>query len=134
MTFLNKDQILKADDLKTVDIEVPEWTPEGASEPSVVRLRTLTSGERDKFESDSMIQKGANTRMNLVNMRARLIVLCAVDEGGHRIFRNEDVTALGAKSSLALDRLFNEARKLNGMSQEDVAELTEGFTEGQNEE
>jgi hypothetical protein len=126
MAILNKDLILAADDMKTIDVEVPEW---GGS----VRLRTLTGGERDKFESDSIDQRGKNNKMNLVNLRARLVSLCAVDESGKRMFGDSEVTKLGAKSAAVLDRLFQAAQELNGMTQKDVDELAEGFEDGQTE-
>jgi len=50
---LNKEQILRADDLKTEEVDVPEW---GGS----VRVRVLTGTERDAFESsiyDSCVTK-----------------------------------------------------------------------------
>jgi hypothetical protein len=126
MALLNKDLILAADDLQTVDVDVPEW---GGS----VRLRTLTGGERDKFESDMIDQRGKSNKMNLVNLRARLVALCAIDEGGKRMFGDNEVTKLGAKSAAVLDRLFQAAQELNGMTQKDVEELTEGFEDDQTE-
>lgn len=125
--LMNKQMILDADDLKTEDVSVPEW---GGS----VRLRTLTGGERDKFEADSMsLNKKGNPQMNLINMRARLVALCAIDDAGARMFADSEVTKLGSKSAMAINRLFDAARKLNGMTQEDVEELAEGFDEGQTE-
>jgi hypothetical protein len=132
MAILNRDLILAADDMKTIDVEVPEWTPEG-QEVASVRLRTLTGGERDKFESDMIDQRGKSNKMNLVNLRARLVALCAVDESGQRMFGDKEVTLLGSKSASVLDRLFTAAQKLNGMTQQDVEELTEGFEDGQTE-
>jgi hypothetical protein len=43
MATLTKEQILKADDLKTETVEVPEWG-------GPVNIRTLTGAERDAFE------------------------------------------------------------------------------------
>lgn len=129
MALMSKDQILAVDDLRTVDVDVREW-----GKDVQVRLRTLTGGERDKFEADSMKtnKKGA-PEMNLVNMRARLVALCAVDESGKRMFADSEVTKLGAKSAMAINRLFDAARKLNGMTEADVEELAEGFEDGQTE-
>lgn len=123
---MNKADILGFDDMATEDVVVPEWGDQ------TVRLRTLTGGERDKFEADSMRtnKKGA-PEMNLVNMRARLVALCAVDDAGTRMFADSEVTKLGAKRASAINRLFDAARKLNGMTEEDVEELAEGFDEGQ---
>jgi len=126
MAILNKDLILAADDMKTTDVDVPEWG-------GTVRLRTLTGGERDKFESDSIDQRGKSNKMNLINLRARLVALCAVDETGKRMFGDNEVSKIGAKSAAVLDRLFQAAQELNGMTQKDVEELTEGFEDGQTE-
>ena len=126
MAILNKDAILGIDDMTTVDVEVPEWG-------GTVRLRTLTGGERDKFESDMVDQRGKNNKLNLVNVRARLVALCAVDEGGKRMFGDSEVSKLGAKRASILDKLFVAAQKLNGMTEEDVEELTEGFEDDQTE-
>lgn len=134
MAFLTKDQIFAFDDMTTVDVDVPEWTAPG-SPMTVVRLKTLTGGERDKFESDSIDQRkgSGNTKMNLINLRARLVALTAVDEGGRKLFGDSDVIRLSAKSAIAVNRLFEAAQKLNGMTQEDVDELVEGFGDDQSE-
>ena len=61
MARLSRDQILEADDLKTEEIEVPEWNG------SVV-VRELRGRERDAFEEGSL-DKQRNLKMT--NMRAR---------------------------------------------------------------
>ena len=57
-------------------------------------------------------------------MRARLVGLTVIDEGGQRLFTDDEVDLLGAKSGAALDRIFAIAQKLNGLSGADVEELT----------
>jgi hypothetical protein len=124
MALLSKDQILKADDLKTIEVPVAEW---GGS----VLVRTLTGTERDKFEADSVtINKKGQPEQNLANMRARLVALCVVDEAGEQLFSTYDVPDLGRKSATALDRVFQRAQELNGFSEADVQELAEGFGDG----
>jgi hypothetical protein len=125
MALLNRDQILDYDDLKTVDVEVPEW---GGS----VRLRMLTAKERDAFEASTVETRGNKMKQNLANIRARLVALCIVDEDGKRVFDSGDVSRLGEKSAAALQRLFMKCNELNGLSDEDVEELAEGFGSGQN--
>lgn len=128
MPLLDRSAILNAQDLMTEDIEVPEW---GGS----IRLRTLTGTDRDKFEADSVEHRGGSTRMNLVNMRARLVSLCAVDEEGKLLFASkEDVQRLGGKSSLVLAKLFDKCREMNGMSEAEVEELAEGFDDAPSED
>ncbi|MFJ9413040.1 hypothetical protein ACIRPT_02600 [Streptomyces sp. NPDC101227] len=124
MALLSKDQILKADDLKTEPVEVPEWGGE-------VLVRTLMGEERDKFEADSVtINKKGQPQQNLANMRARLVALCAVNEAGERLFSAYDVPDLGRKSATALDRVFQKAQELNGFTEADIEELAEGFGDG----
>ena len=57
-------------------------------------------------------------------MRARLVGLTVIDETGQRLFTDDEVDLLGAKSGAALDRVFAVAQKLNGLSGADVEELS----------
>lgn len=127
MAFLTRDQILAADDIPTEVIDVPEWGGQ-------VKLKGLTGAERDRFEQDSVQGKGKDTRMNILNIRARLVALCIVDESGKRMFNKHDIEALGKKSAQALDRVFTAAQKLSGLSDEDVEGLADDFdsTQGDN--
>lgn len=117
--LLSKEQILSADDLPSEDVEVKEW---GGS----VRVRALTGFERDRFELS--VTQDARGKRNLDNVRARLVSLSLVDEEGKRMFTEAEVKALGAKSAKALDRLFDVARRLSGLGDDDVENLAEGFT------
>lgn len=122
--LLSKAAILDAVDRKTEDVEVPEWG-------GAVRLRTISGAERDQFEASV---RSANGKMNLNNVRARLVALACIDEKGERLFSSGDVAALGEKSAVALDRVFDVAMQLAGMRAEDVEELTENFTNGQSDD
>lgn len=126
MTLLTRDAILKADDLPTKVVPVPEWGGD-------VMLRTITGYERDAYEAASMKGSGKNKTVNTINLRARLLALCIVDEAGNRIFGDDDVRALGKKSALVVEKLFDVARKLNGFTENDVEELAEGFEPAQSE-
>ena len=121
-TLLTKDEILRADDLRLERVEVPEWGGE-------VLLRTMTGTERDAFEAELVEGReqggGGVGRINYRNLRARLLALCTVGEDGARLFSTpEDVAALGGKSAGALDRLFKVAQRLNGLSAQEVDDLT----------
>ena len=111
--MLNRDTILKADDLPKELVEVPEW---GGS----VYVRTLRGNDRDSFEQSLV---GKKQKMSLDNVRARFAVLTICDESGTRLFTDADAKALGDKSAAALDRVFAVAQRLNGFSQEDVEDL-----------
>lgn len=111
MGLLGRDAILGAVDLAHVDVDVPEWG-------GVVRVRMLTGGERDAFEAGTVVRHGKKIDTNLVNIRARLAALCVVDEAGARVFSEADAEALGQKSAAALNRVFEAARQLNGLTEE----------------
>ncbi len=121
MSLLSKDAILGADDRRTVDVEVPEWG-------GTVRVRALSGAERDAYEiALAGVRPDGSRRPNLVNVRARLVAMACVDESGSRLFTDADVEALGAKSGTAMQRVFDTAQRLAGLSDADVEELVEGF-------
>jgi hypothetical protein len=123
--FLNKQEILAQDDLKTEEVFVPEWD-------AWVIVRTLNASERDNFEASTIQRNGKKVTMNFQNMRARLCLLCLVDENGDRLFQEEDTFPLGGKSAAALDRIFTVAQRLNGLRDEDVEELAGESNAAQN--
>lgn len=132
MGLLSKDQILKADDLKTVDIPVPEWADGEATD---VRLRTLTGEERDQFEADSVtFNKKGEAKQNFANTRARLVAMVLINEDGTPQFSAYDIPDLGRKSAVALDRVFMKAQDMNGFTPEDLEKLAEGFEPGPSED
>ena len=122
MAILTREQILGVNDIKTETISVPEWGGE-------VLVKALSGAERDQFEIDSLTGKGKNQHVNLQNIRARLVARTVVDETGARIFQDGDVKALGAKSAAALQRVFDAAQKLSGLTDDDIDELTENLEE-----
>jgi len=115
--MLNRDAILSAQDVNKKYVEIPEW---GGG----VYVRGMTGKERDDYEASIVSQKGTSTKMNMKNARAKLVVLCTVDEEGNKIFQSGDVLALGNKSSKALDRIFSVAQDLSGISKDDMDDLT----------
>ena len=117
MSLLSKTAILAANDLKSEDVEVPEWG-------GAVRVRSFTGRERDAFEASMVRGEGRDRKVDLTNMRARLVGLTVIDETGQRLFTDEEADLLGAKSGAALDRVFAVAQKLNGLSGADVDELS----------
>lgn len=124
MAFLSKDQILNAEDLQTEVVNVPEWGGD-------VLVMGLTGAERDAFEASVVTQsqkekgKGRGTKVDLTNFRAKLVAKSVVDPDTHdRLFSDAHAVQLGRKSAAALERVFDVARRLSGMSDEDVDELT----------
>lgn len=111
--FLNKDEILKAEDLPHEDAEVPEWG-------GTVRVRTMTGTERDAFEASVVTKDG---KANFKNLRSKLLCKTLIDDKGNRLFSDSEEDALGKKSAAVLDRLFAIAQKLNGLGAKDLEDL-----------
>lgn len=111
------DDIFAIDDLVREKVEIPEWK-------MTLYVRTMTGLERDDFEN----WIGKNTRdghVDLRTMRARLTVLCLVDSKGNRVFSNDQLEQVAAKSGLVLGRVSEIATRLNGLSGEDIEDLAE---------
>lgn len=121
MALLSREAVLGAADRKTEDVAVPEWG-------GTVRVRALSGVERDAYEAGIVQLRADGSRsVNMRNLRGRLVSLSCIDEEGRRLFTDEDAIALGDKSASALERVFDAARKLSGLSEGDVEELAEGF-------
>lgn len=111
--LLSKDEILKSTDLKTMEVDVPEWG-------GTVMVSTMSGSARDRFEASIV---GKNGGMNTQNIRAKLVASTLVDEKGNLMFSDEDIIKLGKKSCKALDRIFEAAQKLNGIGDNDIETL-----------
>ena len=121
-TPLTGEQIMAADDLAVEWVPTAEWAPEGADAEGVgVFVRTMTASERDAFEVSCLDKQGK--ARNLTNLRARLCALTIVDGDGKRIFDATQAADLGTKSGQVLDRIFDKAQRLNGITKADVDEL-----------
>lgn len=118
--ILGREQILKADDVTTEEVAVPEW---GGS----VLVRGLTGRHRDAFEASLVERRGKRNVPNVDNIRAKLVAKCCVDEAGERLFTDFDANVLGDRSGAALDRVYEVAARLSGIGDEDLDELTEDF-------
>ena len=117
IVLLDRNSILNADDSRRELVHVPEW---GGS----LYVKSLTGAERDRFESSIQATKTGDTKLNLSNFRSKLVVLAACDSNGGRLFGDTDITALGQRNAQALQRVFEVAQRLCGMTKEDVEELT----------
>ena len=127
-----RDMILAIDDLKNEDVEVPEW---GVT----VRVREMTGAERGKFEKaiskvSTAPDGSTNVEMDAQNMRVQLCAMTIIDEEGKRLFSDNELGLLGAKSAKAIQRVFDVAARLSGISDESVEEEMEKSQADQTEE
>ena len=114
--LLTREQILTAEDLPKELVPCPEWGGD-------VYVRTLSGTERDDFENSLWEGTGKDRAYTGRHIRAKLCARTICDEQGQRLFSDADVEALGQKSSRALDRCADVARRLCGMTAEEVQAL-----------
>lgn len=126
MKELTAEEILGSHDIIEELLEVPEWK-------GTVRVRGLTGRERDAYEASLLDQRGRSTKANLQNARTKLVVLAVHNPDGSRMFNESQISELSSKSAAALDRIWQKARDLSGMSDEDIEELTLGFDDAPSE-
>ena len=118
--ILTREEILGISDFTFENVNTPEW-----GEDTFVRVRGLTAHERDTFELTAVKEDFSGvTKAGMSDMRAHLVSMAVVDIDGRRLFTPEDIAALSTKNALVIDRIFNVARRLSGLSKEDVDELT----------
>lgn len=105
MATLARDAILAATDTKTESVDVPEW---GGS----VVVRSMTAGARDKFDSLVSATKG----VGYSGVRLWVVLQCCVNDVGELLFKPEDEAALRLKSSVVIERIFDVALRLSGIT------------------
>jgi hypothetical protein len=111
-----RDIILSAPDLKREAVEVPEWqTPDG--KPVTVHVSEMNGHERSAWSAEAFDDEG---KVVTAAIRSRLLVHCLTDEAGTPIFSAADIDALEKKNPTTLTRLFEVAKRLNGLGVEAV--------------
>jgi hypothetical protein len=130
MSALNREEILRADDIRVELVPVPEWDGD-------VWVKGMTGQERDKFEDELIIRrtvgKGRKARevseVSLADIRAKLCSMTICDKDKTRLFTEKDVRALSEKGAAALQRVFEVAQELSGITDDDIDELVEELGE-----
>ena len=118
MKLLSREQLLTKEKLDVTKIEFEKG--EG------VYVRQLTGRERDTFEQSIIsFDKKGNVERKTQDFRAKLAVCTVCVAEGDLLFKPEDAEMLSMNISAArLEEIVKVAQKINGMSSEDVEELT----------
>ena len=83
-----------------------------------VEVRGLTAAGRDEWEQRIYAAKGKPVR----NMRASLVALCLYEDG-KPVFSSAEVDDLGELPANVVDRLWDVAARLSGLTGNDREEL-----------
>jgi len=102
--YLTAGEILSAQDIETVDVEVPEWG-------GTVRLKSLSGEEASRF--GEMFEK------DKTGASLKILALSAVNEEGERLFSDTEVAQLKRKSLRAILKLQKEALRINGLTDDE---------------
>lgn len=119
MPALTRDQILAANDVNLLKINVPEWGGD-------VYIRVMTVGERDAYENEWQRKKDTGVD----DFRTKFLVRCLVDDKGNRLFDNGDVQRLAEKSARVMNRVWLAAMEHNNLSDASIEELAKNSEPG----
>jgi len=116
---LNLESIKQAKDIETEKVLVPEWNGH-------VYIKILSGREREELNKrvEAKTVNGKLATEGLVNDFLS-IVLC--DEAGELLFSKENQDILSSKSGVVLNRLVEQAQKINGLTDESVDEKVGNF-------
>lgn len=130
---LNVAAIEAAEDLEIVEVAVPEWAPKDSDpKEALVYVRALTARERDEFERENINLRKVHANDDpaaavSANIRARLVSKCLCRGADDRtpLFSDfqKGIKVIARKSGIVVDRLFDVASRLNGMTEADVEEI-----------
>ena len=112
MATLTKDQILSADDMGLLKVEVPEWGGD-------VYIRVMAVTERDAYEREWIGKRETGVE----NFRTKFLQRVLCDESGKLLFTPQETDKLAQKSARVMSRLWEKAMKHNALMERDVQEL-----------
>ncbi len=110
MSTLTRDMILRAVDIRTERVDVPEWG-------GAVIVRGMTALERDTM------LKAVDPKADHISdseLKAFLCAHCIMDEHGNSLFSDQDIATLQTKNPAILDRISNRVLSLSGVGSESV--------------
>jgi hypothetical protein len=116
---LDRVMILGQKRRKLKRVHVPKWKGH-------VWIRDMGGVGRDQFEVMTTLQGD----MNLHNARAKLLAVTLCNAEGEFLFSESDIEALGELDAESIAMLYNEASRLNFISDKDIEELAKNSARG----
>lgn len=93
------------------------WIPEMGRK---VYIRFLNGKEVDAYRQSITVGRGQNITIDQRGMRAKLAVLALANSDASRMFADKDAGRVATWPAIVLERIFDRARKINGMTDEDT--------------
>lgn len=119
MNLLSKEALVAAAAVATLPRETVAVPELGGD----VIVQGMSGKQRDEWERSLIIGRGKRRDVDTQNIRARLVVRCLVDEGGQRLLTDADADLIGNVRVDVLNRIFEVAQRLSGVSDGDIDEL-----------
>lgn len=117
MALLSKEEFFARGGRRYETVPVPEL-----GEDAEVRVRSLTGDEWEEYEqslSETKVRGNkVEVKANNRHRRAKLLVMCVVDEDGQPIFDKRDVIRVSGMPAGALDRIYEVCERLCGQDSE----------------
>lgn len=120
--LVTKDILKNTSDLVIRRVDLPEL-----GDGAYLFVRTISALDRERYEESVVKTEGRNVQIKRQNMRVKLVILSACDEEGNRLFDSGDVGLLANKSAVVINKIFEAAQEVNGMTGEDKEEIEENF-------
>lgn len=131
MALLNKDQLLKKDNLEIEKVSFDDG--------NYVFVRQMTGHERDGWEHTLLTKtrdkKGKiSYEQNIEDFRAKLAVYTVCDDQGNLLLGKSDYKQLSENiSAYKLEQIINVAQRLNKISDEDRENLINSSEQDQSD-
>lgn len=120
---LTREDVLGADDLKRESVDCPEWG-------GTVWVQELTAA--DSMEYDVWIFENREDKTAIMKgMNAMMVMLCACNEEGERLFSNKDLAEINSKSPEPVIRIASAAFAINKMRESDYEGEVKNSESGQ---
>jgi hypothetical protein len=127
---LTRDQIIAVRDLKTKEIQPPgeEW--KGGTRIQQMNALAMERYVMLVLSVEGRVESGHSIE-GMAEARAKIAVMCLIDDNGDRLFADEDWEILAEKSHDALKYITDEIATLSGFGED--AEKEPSFEETRGE-
>lgn len=105
--LINRDEIIRTNDSKPIEVEVPEWGGK-------VLIGAVSGENRERWEKEAKKEPQPN------HIRALMVAFSIVDQQGKLIFTEKDVEFLNKKNWKALDRIYDAAIEYNLIGEKQI--------------